>query len=101
MALQPTGSIRSGCGGVDHLPHLGDLGGREAAHLSVLTDRVLVLGQIDAERLVVGYVALDPLNVGSKLVERLVGLRRSAAKLLALERAYLRDFPLDDEPAAP
>src|ERR1700693_1194440 len=82
---------------IDHLAHLGDLAGREPADFGGLTDDRLIFGQIDAKGLVGRNVAFDPLNVGAKLLERLVGLRGCSAQLVALERADLRNVPLDDK----
>src|SRR5215831_7535768 len=88
------------CGGrIDHLAHFRDLRRRKTADLSVLADDGLVLGEIDAERLVVGDEALDPLNVGAELMQHLVRFRGGPAQLLALEAADLRDVSLDDESA--
>src|SRR4051812_20982988 len=58
---------------VDHLADFGDLGRRKAADLGVLADHALILGEIDAEGLVVSDVALDPLDVGADLAQRVVG----------------------------
>src|SRR5262249_44529736 len=86
-------------GGVDHLPHFGDLGRRKPAGLGVFADDLVVLGEVDAEGLVVGDIALDPLDVGAELMQHLIGLGGSAPQLVALEGADLGNVPLDDEPA--
>ena len=57
---------------VDHLAHFGDLGCGKAADLGVLANDRFVLGEIDAERLVVGDIALDPLDVGAELMQDLI-----------------------------
>src|SRR4249920_3771427 len=57
---------------VDHLAHFGDLGRGKSADLGVLADDGFVLGEIDAERLVVGDIALDPLDVGAELMQDLI-----------------------------
>lgn len=59
-------------GRVDHLAHLGHLGGREAADLGVFMNDRLVRGEVDAEGLVVGDVALQPLDVRAELAQYLV-----------------------------
>ena len=69
----------------------------EAADLGVFADDGLVLGEIDAKGLVVGDVALDPLNVGTELMQDLVRFRRRRAQLFALECADFRNIPFDDE----
>src|ERR1700732_1469826 len=77
------GLLGSLSGRIDHLAHLGDLAGREPADFGVLPDDRLIFGQIDAKGLVGRDIAFDPLDVGSKLLERRVGLRGRAAQLLA------------------
>src|SRR5262245_38975520 len=52
---------------IDHLADLGDLRCRKATDLRVLPNDVLVFGEINAERLVVGDVGLNPLDVRTKL----------------------------------
>src|SRR5262249_49256624 len=103
---QPACSIRTsrlrsrpGCRRVDHLFDRGDLGGWEAADLRVLADDAFIFCKVDAERLVVGDVAFDPLNVGSKPAQRFVRLSCGAAQLLPLQRADLRNIALDHESA--
>ena len=56
-------------GRIDHLADFGDFRRRKATHLRVLVDEAFVFGEIDAERLVVGDVTLEPLDVGRELVE--------------------------------
>ena len=50
------------CGWVDHLANFRDLGRRETADLGVFLDYILVLGEIDAERLVGGELPPDFLD---------------------------------------
>ena len=54
-------------GRIDRLGDLGDLRRREAADLGVLADHRFILGEVDAEGLVGGDIALDPLYVGAEL----------------------------------
>jgi len=84
-------------GRVDHLADFGDLGRRKAADLGVLFDDVLVFREIDAERLVGGDIALDPLDVGAELAQDVVRFCRRAAQLLAIEAAGCRNVAFDDE----
>src|SRR4029077_8423876 len=84
-------------GRIDHLAPLGDLGCREAADLRVLTDDLLISREIDAERLVVGDIGFDPLDVGTKLAQHPIRFCRGPAQLFALEGANLRDISLNDE----
>ena len=57
------------CGWVDHAADFGDFVGREAAEAGVLADDRFVFGEVDAKGLVAGDVALDPLDVGTELLE--------------------------------
>src|SRR6516162_888347 len=82
---------------IDHLLDFSDLGRRKAADLGVLADDGLVLSEIDAKGLVVGHVALDPLNVRTELTQDLVRFCRRPSQLFALQRADLRNIPFDDE----
>src|SRR5262249_35604247 len=82
---------------IDHLLDFSDLGRRKATDLGVLADDGLVLGEIDAKGLVVGHVALDPLNVRTELTQDLVRFCRRPSQLFAFQRADLRNIPFDDE----
>src|SRR5215210_1440380 len=62
----PAGCPRLRRRGVDHTLDLGDLVGREAALFGVLADQLLARSVVDAENLVGGHVALDPLNLRSE-----------------------------------
>src|SRR5579859_6303885 len=84
-------------GRIDHLAHFGDLGRRKAADLRMLLDDRLVLGEIDAKRLIGRDIALDPLDIGPELAQHAVGFAGSGAQLLALERAGSGDIAFDDE----
>src|SRR4051812_10238043 len=89
--------IRTFGGGIDHLANFGDLACRKTADLGVTADDGFILGQIHAKGLVIGDVGFHPLDIGPELPQRLVGLRRCAAQLLALETADLGNVALDDE----
>src|SRR5579862_6916983 len=80
---------------VDHLLHFSDFCCRKAADLGVLADYRLVLRQIDAEGLVIRYIALDPLDIGAELVQHFIRLGGSVSKLAALKGADFRDVSLD------
>src|SRR4051812_23224196 len=84
---------------IDDLADFGDLACGKAAHLGVPSDNAFVGREINAENLVVGDIALDPLNVGPKLLQDAIGLGRGASKLLAVECADLWNFPLNYEPS--
>ena len=57
----------------------------------LLNDR-LFLGEIDAERLVAGDIALDPLNVGAELLQRRVRFLRGLSQRLPLRAADRRQL---------
>src|SRR6516162_580712 len=97
VSAEAPGISRGRGGRIDHLLHFGDLCRRKAADLGVFADDGLVLGEIDAKGLVVGYVALDPLNVGTELMQDLVRFCSRRAQLFALECADFRNIPFDDE----
>ena len=61
-------------------------------------DRGLVLGEVDAEGLVVDHVGLLPLRLAGELRERLVRLRRGIPELGPVERADAGDLAFDDVP---
>jgi hypothetical protein len=84
-------------GRVDHLADLDDPGRRKAADPGVLADDVLVFRQIDAERLVGGDVALDPLDIRAEIAQHAVRLGRRPSQLLALQAAGAGNVVLDDE----
>src|ERR1700677_4544540 len=84
-------------GRVYHLANFGNLGRRESADLRMLLDDRLVLGEINAEGLVVGYIAFNPLDIGAELPQRLVGLRCCTTKLLPIQRPDTRDVAFDND----
>jgi len=49
-----------------------DLSRRKPAHLRVLPDNVFAAGEVNAEQFVVCNVALNPLDIGTKLPQDLV-----------------------------
>ena len=65
----------------------------------MLADDGLVLGEIDAERLIVSDLALDPLEFGAELMQHLIRFSRSSPELLPLKAADFGDVSLNDEPA--
>ena len=50
-----------GCQRADDSRHFSDLGKRNASEPGMLADRVLAIGQVDAEGLVAGEIAMLPL----------------------------------------
>ncbi|MGA9007683.1 MAG: hypothetical protein WBE48_09490 [Xanthobacteraceae bacterium] len=69
------------------------------ADLSVLSDDSLILGEVDAKGLVISYVALDPLDIRTELVQHLIRFGGSTPELLSLKSADFGDVSLNDEPA--
>src|SRR5271168_1185155 len=84
-------------GWVYHLANFGNLGRRKSTDLRMLLDDRLVLGEINAEGLVVGYIALNPLDFRTELPQRLIGLRCRTTKLLPIERSGARNVAFDNE----
>ncbi len=84
VALPRVPSTQPAVRRVDHAADFGDLVGREAGEPGVLVDHRLVLGDVDAEGLVLGDVGLHPLDARAELGERRVGgLRRRPSILRA------------------
>src|SRR6266404_5303617 len=65
---------------VDHAADLGDLVRRKAAAPGVLVNDRLVVGKVDAKGLIGSDVALDPLDVGTELLQGRVRLLRRLAQ---------------------
>src|SRR5262245_51663207 len=84
-------------GRIDDGRALRRLGRREAAQLGVLADRILVLGEVDAEGPLPGDVGVLPLHARSELCQCLVRLAGRAAQLAAVHLAHTRNCPLDHE----
>src|SRR5262245_60429795 len=92
--LQTSRGFRSG---VDHLLHRGNLCRWKSADRSVFADNGLILGKIDTERLIVGDVALDPLNIWAELTQNFIRFRCRSPQLFAFECAHLWNITLNDE----
>src|SRR6266446_38225 len=100
MRAAPHCVIRSGSGdvagrGIDHGGQAGDLVGREAAAAGVLQDDVRIRGDVDAVELVVGDVAVEPVDLGPQVGDDLVGLLRDRPQLLGGKAAGPRQVALD------
>ena len=74
-------------GRVDHGSDVVDGVGGEAAAVGVLEDRLGAVGDVDAEQLVVGDVAVHPLGARRQRGEHFVGFRRDGGELFARQRA--------------
>ena len=61
----------------------------------MLADNVLIPGEIDAERLVIRHIALDPLNIRAEATQGVIG--RGRAELFPFECPNLGNIPFDDE----
>jgi len=59
-------------------------------------DDCLIFRQINAERFVSSDKRFLPLNIRSKVTERLVGLRSSFPELLWIQTPDIRNLSLDD-----
>ena len=86
------------CPGELPSPSDPDLVERARAAKAALGDRVFVLGQIDAEGLVVDDKRFDPLHFSGQLFQRGVGDRGGFFELLAIEPANAGQFALDHIP---
>src|SRR6266404_5663766 len=82
---------------VDHAADLGDLVRRKAAQPGVLVNDRLVVSKIDAKGLIGSDVALDPLDVGTELLQGRVRLLRRLAQGLPFGAADRRQLAFDDE----
>ena len=63
----------------------------------MLVDDLLVLGEVNTKRLIVGNVTFDPLNVRAELLKDFVGLGGGRTQLLALKAADLRNISFNDK----
>jgi hypothetical protein len=82
-------ALSGGRGRIDQLFDFGDFGRGKAADSRMLVDDGLVLGEIDAEGLVVGHKALDPLNIRPELLQ---GLFDFAAAARSCSRSKVPTF---------
>src|ERR1700692_1074093 len=85
----------SRCSWVDDCPYLGDAICREATALCVLPDHFLVRSDVYAVDLVVGNIALYPLNLWSELFQDAAGFLRDALQCFCREATGSGDFALD------
>src|SRR5689334_14220189 len=81
---------------VDDTAHLGDLARGQAAQARVLVHRLLALGDVDAERLVVGDEGLHPLDPPAEPGEGGVGGAGGLPELGGAHAADARDLALYD-----
>jgi len=84
-------------GRIDPGVHARDRVGRKPGFLGVLADQVFARRPIDAENLVGRDVALDPLNVRSKLAQRAARGLGCALQFCAVEAANAGHVSLNDE----
>jgi hypothetical protein len=84
-------------GRIDRPAHLGDLVGREAALRRVVADRLLVLGEVDADRPAVHDVGLDPLRARREVGQRAVRLAGRLGEPARVQLLHARDPSLDQE----
>lgn len=81
---------------VNNGPHLAYGIGREAALGGVVADHFFVGGVVDAVYLVVGHIAVDPLNLRPHFLQHAAGGLRDGLQLVGVELAGARDFAFDD-----
>src|ERR1700722_5735431 len=82
-------------GGVDDRSYLGDAIGREAALLGMGANGGLVRRDVDAVDLVVGDVAVQPLDLGAQLTQHSARRLRDGLQLGGRKLARIGDFALD------
>src|SRR6267378_5412643 len=82
---------------VEQSAHGGDAIGRKAYALGVLLDGRLVRGKIDAVHLVAGYVAMEPLDLGTHSLENIDRLLGDFPQLGVRQISGSRNFALDDK----
>src|SRR5205085_3475234 len=80
---------------IDDRSDLVDLIGGKAAALGMLADQILVGGAIDAINLVVGDVAVDPLDLRPEITEDGAGGLRGHLEVFGTELPSTRHFSLD------
>src|SRR5205085_9685835 len=84
-----------GGGGVHHVAHFGHLVAGKSSALSMLTDHLLVGRAIDAVDLVVGNVAVHPLDLRPKVFQHRTGRLRRLPEVFGPKLAGARHFTLD------
>src|SRR5262245_13330898 len=89
-------ALSLGGGGIEGAPDLGDPVGREAAALGVGTDQLLAGRDVDAVQLVIGGIALQPLDLGAEPAQDLDGLSGHGLALLGRPTPDSGNVSLDD-----
>src|SRR5260370_2361123 len=82
-------------GRVDYGPDFRDLVSRKAALPRVFAYSVLIRSDIDAINLVLGYIAVQPLHLGTKISENAAGFLGDRLQLLWLQISCSWNLPLD------
>src|SRR4051794_40570644 len=95
--MKPACSARLRRGRVDDRPDPRDAVGGEPALPGVLAHRLLVRREVHAVDLVVGDVALDPLDLRPHPPQDAAGLLRDGLELLGGQLPGAGDLSLDDE----
>ena len=73
-----------GCRRINLCGNSGDTIRRKASTLGVLQNQFFIRCDVNAVDLVVSHVAMDPLNVGSELIEGDAGPRRPGVQLVSV-----------------
>jgi hypothetical protein len=80
LVVSGSRKLLAGCW-IDDRTHLGDAVGGESAHLGVLAYCFFIRGDVDAVDLVVGSVALQPLDLWTQLAQDSTGCLRDSLQL--------------------
>src|SRR5579859_3092809 len=88
--------MRLRCRRVDDRRNLQHTVRREPPALCVHPDQIGVWSDIDARDLVLGDIALNPLDIGSELAQHTARLLRDGLQLRGRESRRARNLPLDD-----
>src|SRR3954469_22354555 len=78
------------CSGINYRLDFRDLVGRKISLAGVFSYHLLIGRDVDAVNLVIGYVAMDPLNLRAEFAEYSTGFLRDSLKLVwrQLSRAW-------------
>src|SRR5437762_6436695 len=82
---------------INQAAHCGNAIGGDAGFPGVLPDGLLVRRQVNAINLVFRYIAMQPLNLRSNLIQGLQGLKRNLPDLRLGERSGARNPAFNHE----
>ena len=87
-----------GCRRINLCGNSGDTIRRKASTLGVLQNQFFIRCDVNAVDLVVGHIAVDPLDLGTHLLEHAAGLLGDALQRVGAELAGPGDVTFDNEP---